>query len=123
MAMTTKDTISLICGLAATSAFALVSQAAAVYAADSANQASTSIARNAEVENPFVIGGQPAGDAEFPWQVALFNNQTGKFFCAGTHIGGGWIVTAAHCTVTRAGQKLAQSDITVLYGSNDISSG
>lgn len=121
--MTGKHIIYSIYGFAAMSAFVFFSQVGAVHAADASKQSSTSIARKAEVENPFVVGGDPAGPAEFPWQVALFNNQAGTFFCSGTYIGGGWIVTAAHCTVTHDGQKLTQSDITVLYGSNDISSG
>jgi len=49
-----------------------------------------------------IVGGQEAGDDEFPWQVALVTTGTepedGQF-CGGSLLGATRIVTAAHCVV------------------------
>ncbi|XP_077925198.1 complement factor I isoform X2 [Halichoerus grypus] len=42
-----------------------------------------------------VVGGKPAHLGDFPWQVAIKENE--KIKCGGIYIGGCWIVTAAHC--------------------------
>ncbi|XP_054364748.1 complement factor I isoform X2 [Mirounga angustirostris] len=42
-----------------------------------------------------VVGGKPAHMGDFPWQVAIKENE--KIKCGGIYIGGCWIVTAAHC--------------------------
>nr|XP_012421658.1 PREDICTED: complement factor I [Odobenus rosmarus divergens] len=42
-----------------------------------------------------VVGGKPAYMGDFPWQVAIKDNE--KIKCGGIYIGGCWIVTAAHC--------------------------
>lgn len=48
-----------------------------------------------------IIGGQEAGENEWPWIVALFNsdaeNPADGQFCGGTLIHPWWVVTASHC--------------------------
>ncbi|XP_014322182.1 complement factor I isoform X2 [Myotis lucifugus] len=42
-----------------------------------------------------VVGGIPAQPGDFPWQVAI--REDDKFSCGGIYIGGCWVLTAAHC--------------------------
>lgn len=70
-----------------------------------------------------ILGGIPAANGEFPWQVALLNARYGTLFCGGSHIGNGWIVTAAHCISDRFGQSLKRSDALVLVGTTNLTSG
>ncbi|XP_070308374.1 complement factor I isoform X2 [Odocoileus virginianus] len=42
-----------------------------------------------------VVGGKPAKMGDFPWQVAI--KEDDKIHCGGIYIGGCWILTAAHC--------------------------
>ncbi|XP_004686530.1 PREDICTED: complement factor I [Condylura cristata] len=42
-----------------------------------------------------VVGGRPASVGQFPWQVAIKENE--KISCGGIYIGGCWVLTAAHC--------------------------
>jgi len=51
--------------------------------------------------NGRIVGGRPANQEEFPWQVALVatviqDNERAQF-CGGTFIAPSWVVTAAHC--------------------------
>lgn len=70
-----------------------------------------------------VLGGVPVNMSEFPWQVALLNPKTGTLFCGGSHIGNGWIVTAAHCISDRYRSPLVKADIIVLTGTNSLTNG
>jgi secreted trypsin-like serine protease len=70
---------------------------------------------------PFIIGGEPARPDDFPWEVALLRTADKSLLCGGSHLGGGWIVTAAHCMSDGSGVK--KNDINVFYGSNDLTSG
>ncbi|MDP9191338.1 MAG: serine protease [Acidobacteriota bacterium] len=69
-----------------------------------------------------IIGGQPATEGQFPWQVALisagYQPQDGQF-CGGSVIAPDWVVTAAHCVTggTRA------ADVEVFIGSIDLRTG
>lgn len=60
----------------------------------------TSVLADLQV-TPRIIGGTPvASSTEIPWQVAVIQwdgGPTFSFFCGGTIIDQGWIVTAAHC--------------------------
>ncbi|XP_041457520.1 trypsin-like [Lytechinus variegatus] len=42
-----------------------------------------------------ILGGEPAPENAWPWQVALF--QKGEFICGGSLIDPLWVLTAAHC--------------------------
>ena len=67
-----------------------------------------------------ILGGHKATAADYPWQVALLNSSYGTLFCGGSHIGAGWIVTAAHCVRDDYGQPLRKEDITVLVGTPSL---
>jgi prostatin (serine protease 8) len=48
----------------------------------------------------FIVGGSPAADGAWPWQVRLLDSmdpQSG--FCGGSLISNQWVLTAAHCVV------------------------
>ena len=54
----------------------------------------------AEISSDFIVGGTPAQEGQWPWQVRLlddFDVHTG--FCGGSLIGDQWVLTAAHCVV------------------------
>lgn len=70
-----------------------------------------------------ILGGIPVKNDEFPWQVALLNSTYGTLFCGGSHIGNGWVVTAAHCIFDQFGQSLKKRDILVLSGTVSLTSG
>ncbi|KAK2899327.1 hypothetical protein Q8A73_012456 [Channa argus] len=45
--------------------------------------------------NPRIIGGQDAPAGNWPWQVALYINNT--YICEGSLINNQWVLSAAHC--------------------------
>lgn len=61
-------------------------------------------------------GGVPVKDNEFPWIVALLHSNYGTLTCGGSHLGGGWIVTAAHCLLDKYQQPLERRRISILTG-------
>jgi secreted trypsin-like serine protease len=67
----------------------------------------------------FIVGGSPAAEGAWPWQVRLLDrmdNQTG--FCGGSLISDQWVLTAAHCVVMSNGPV---ERVVVGYGSNQQS--
>ena len=56
--------------------------------------------RSFKIPTPRIVGGRPAKDGEFPWQVSLQTkneNDTYMHFCGGTILSKYTILTAAHC--------------------------
>jgi secreted trypsin-like serine protease len=63
----------------------------------------------------FIVGGSPAAEGSWPWQVRILDRmdtQTG--FCGGSLISEEWVLTAAHCVVSD-GQPV--DSVVVGYGS------
>jgi prostatin (serine protease 8) len=63
----------------------------------------------------FIVGGSPAAEGAWPWQVRLLDrmdNQTG--FCGGSLISNQWVLTAAHCVVMDDGPI---ESVVIGYGS------
>jgi secreted trypsin-like serine protease len=67
-----------------------------------------------------IIGGLPAADNAWPWQIALFmrsGNGSFQFHCGGSIIDRNWVLTAAHCIGSHNPQ-----DYVVLEGTTRIES-
>ncbi|HTC59579.1 MAG TPA: serine protease [Solirubrobacteraceae bacterium] len=71
-----------------------------------------------------IVGGQSASIANFPFQVALYDPQTGSpsagFFCGGVIIDATHVITAAHCVSGGAHQVAPSAGIEVLAGSTSL---
>ena len=70
----------------------------------------------AEESNPdleMIVGGNPAPEGKYPWEVRLFSSMDdSKGFCAGSIVAPRWVLTTAHCTAIA-------DTIFVGYGSTD----
>ncbi|KAK3919386.1 Transmembrane protease serine 13 [Frankliniella fusca] len=62
-----------------------------------------------------IVGGQDASRGEFPWQAALLLDHL--FFCGGTLINHEFVLTAAHCLMTR---DTPVAGLRVLLGALDL---
>jgi len=67
----------------------------------------------AETDTEMIVGGQPAAQGKYPWQVRLYDSMDDKIgFCGGSIIAPQWVLTAAHCL-------LDTDSVVVGYGSVD----
>ncbi len=75
---------------------------------------------------PQIVGGNPADDGEYPWQVAIVEaGQSNPFygqFCGGSLIAPAWVLTAAHC-VQDDGVVESAANLDVVAGINRLSQG
>ena len=73
----------------------------------------------------FIVGGEPAAEGDWPWQVRLFQTEDmDSGFCGGSLISETWVLTAAHCVVDMESVVVGygsvnQSDLS-LVGSKQI---
>ncbi|MGH6736442.1 MAG: serine protease [Methyloceanibacter sp.] len=53
-----------------------------------------------ETDTEMIVGGQPAAQGKYPWQVRLYESMDDDIgFCGGSVIAPQWVLTAAHCLV------------------------
>lgn len=73
--------------------------------------------------SPMVIGGVEAADGELPFMVALLRAADGAFFCGGTFIAAGWVLTAAHCVDEISPVGRNPDNVLVLAGTRNRDAG
>jgi len=76
----------------------------------------------AEEDTEMIVGGKPAPDGKFPYQVRLYSSlEDEKGFCGGSVVAPQWILTAGHCVVTdnEAEDRVPVEAVFVGYGSTD----
>ncbi|KAL4227332.1 hypothetical protein ACF0H5_012777 [Mactra antiquata] len=61
-----------------------------------------------------IIGGDPALEGEWPWQVAI-SDQSGKQFCGGTLVSPEIVISAAHCFL-----DYTESDVVIVLGEHHL---
>ncbi len=53
-----------------------------------------------ETDTEMIVGGKPAAQGKYPWQVRLYESMDDEIgFCGGSIIAPQWVLTAAHCLV------------------------
>jgi len=64
-------------------------------------------------DNEMIVGGHPADEGKYPWQVRIYSTMDDKVgFCGGSIIAPQWVLTAAHCL-------LDTQKVVVGFGSTD----
>ena len=69
-----------------------------------------------------IVGGEEAKLGEWPWQVfvkILKGNENSYSFCGGSVVAQRWVLTAAHCVVSRSSGVVSPSKIKVLAGTQN----
>jgi secreted trypsin-like serine protease len=67
----------------------------------------------AAVQSPTIVGGQPAEQGEWGWQVLV---RPGAYLCGGSLIAEDWVLTAAHCVFESHGTLFSPAAINVTVG-------
>jgi secreted trypsin-like serine protease len=74
-------------------------------------------------DTEMIVGGTPAPDGKYPWQVRLYNSmEDEKGGCGGSLIADQWVLTAGHCAVVnheKTEDLEPLESIVVGYGSTD----
>ena len=64
-------------------------------------------------DNEMIVGGHPADEGKYPWQVRIYSTMDDNVgFCGGSIIAPQWVLTAAHCL-------LDTQKVVVGFGSTD----
>lgn len=71
----------------------------------------------AEQDNSRIVGGVPAREGDWPWQVFVVN---GEGVCGGSIIAKRWILTAAHCVFDKNGALIKADRFRVLEGTQNV---
>jgi len=78
---------------------------------------------SAEEDTEMIVGGQPAPDGKYPYQVRLYGSmEDNKGFCGGSLIDARWVLTAAHCMYSGGSdtkRAIGAGEVVIGYGSND----
>jgi len=52
----------------------------------------------AQTDTEMIVGGHPADEGKYPWQVRLYSSMDDTIgFCGGSIVGDRWVLTAGHC--------------------------
>ncbi len=70
----------------------------------------------AGIQSVDVVGGQPAEQGEWGWQVMI---NAGGFLCGGSLIDANWVLTAAHCVYDSVGNRLMPAELRIIVGETD----
>jgi secreted trypsin-like serine protease len=77
----------------------------------------------AEDDTEMIVGGKPAPEGKYPYQVRLCSSlEDDKGFCGGSLIAPQWVLTAGHCMYSRREspkRAIEPSEVVIGYGSND----
>ena len=78
----------------------------------------------AEEDTEMIVGGSPAPEGKYPYQVRLYGSlEDNKGSCGGSLIAAQWVLTAAHCMYARLDddtkRAIDANEVVIGYGSND----
>lgn len=87
--------------------------------------ATTTTASPATEISPDIVGGFDAHPESFPWMAAILSSRYTSAYhglrCGGTLIASDWVMTAAHCVLDAAGNRVRPDELAVLVGQYDLS--
>lgn len=73
---------------------------------------------HAQTSTDYIVGGEPAKEGAWPWQVRILEDVNDKYgFCGGSLISPSWVLTAAHCVFDDSGN--VDEKIAIGYGNNN----